>query len=81
LRAALRGALEDIPYRHDPVFGLSVPEQVPGVPPEVLTPRTTWADPAAYDIQARRLAGMFTENFERIAIWVSAEIRAGGPRT
>lgn len=81
LRAALRGALEDIPYRHDPVFGLSVPERVPGVPPEVLTPRTTWADPAAYDIQARRLGGMFAENFERFAGWVPAEIRAGGPRT
>ena len=48
----------------DPVFGLSVPTHVAGVPADVLNPRTTWPDKAAYDAQAKKLAAMFRENFE-----------------
>ena len=48
--------------------------------PEVLTPRATWADGEAYDGQARRLAAMFAENFERFAGRVSADVAAAGPR-
>jgi phosphoenolpyruvate carboxykinase (ATP) len=53
---------------------------VPGVPAEVLTPRATWADAAAYDVQARTLADMFTENFRRFADRVAPEVAAAGPR-
>jgi phosphoenolpyruvate carboxykinase (ATP) len=49
------------------------------VPPAVLWPRDTWPDPAAYDAQARRLAAMFRENFERYATEVPASVRAAGP--
>ncbi|MDR5683761.1 MAG: phosphoenolpyruvate carboxykinase [Armatimonadota bacterium] len=80
LRAALTGDLDDVPYRSDPVFGLHVPERVPGVPQEILLPRATWSDGDAYDAQARRLARMFTENFRRFASQVSQEIRDAGPR-
>jgi phosphoenolpyruvate carboxykinase (ATP) len=81
LRAALRGDLDDVPYRLDPVFGVQVPEHVPGVPPTTLTPRATWADPGAYDTQALRLARLFVDNFERFTGHVSSETRAAGPRT
>jgi phosphoenolpyruvate carboxykinase (ATP) len=47
----------------------------------VLQPRKTWRDPQAYDAQARKLAGMFTENFKQFANDVSSDIRAAGPRT
>jgi phosphoenolpyruvate carboxykinase (ATP) len=66
--------------RVDPVFGFRVPRGCPGVPPEILDPRATWADKAAYDVQARRLAGMFEENFERFAADVPPDVRAAGPR-
>ena len=80
VRAALDGLLRDVPTVTDPVFGVEVPIAVPGVPAEVLTPRGTWADGDAYDAQARRLAAMFVENFERFAGRVSASVAAAGPR-
>jgi len=65
LHAALSGELDDVEYRTDDVFGFEVPLDVPGVDSALLDPRSTWEDPAAYDAQARRLAGMFVENFAR----------------
>ena len=56
----------------------AVPD-VPDVPPEVLVPRRTWADPAAYDEQARKLARMFQENFEQYRSGVSEAVAAAGP--
>jgi phosphoenolpyruvate carboxykinase (ATP) len=50
------------------------------VPSEVLQPRATWADAAAYDAQARTLAGMFADNFRAYAAHVGDEVRAAGPR-
>ncbi len=80
VRAALTGALRGVPMHEDPIFGVQVPESCPGVPPEVLQPRSTWSDPAAYDDQARRLAGMFVENFKSLAPGLAEEVRTAGPR-
>jgi len=63
----------------DPYFGVAVPEQVAGVPAEVLNPRQTWSDPAAYDQQARLLVAKFQENFGQFAGQVSPEVVAAGP--
>ena len=78
--AALSGALDAVPVSHDPVFGLAVPVSCPGVAPAVLDPGSTWQDRSAYDEQARRLAGMFRENFEAFAADVAPEVAAAGPR-
>jgi phosphoenolpyruvate carboxykinase (ATP) len=80
VRAVLSGELADAPMREDPIFGVSVPVECPGVPSEVLDPRSTWQDPGAYDDQARKLAGMFIENFKRFEADVSDDTRAAGPR-
>ncbi len=77
--AALGGELDGVSTATDPVFGLAVPERVTGVPAELLAPRHTWADRAAYDAKARELAAMFRSNFEKYADGVSEEIRAAGP--
>ena len=77
--AALTGGLEDVSYRVDPVFGFEVPERVDGVASEVLTPRATWLDKAAYDDRAGRLAEMFVANFKNFADGVGEEVRAAGP--
>lgn len=79
VRAALSGALDEVPLREEPVFRLRVPTSCPGVPPDLLWPRGTWTDPAAYDEQARRLAGMFTQNFMQFAGAVPREVAAAGP--
>src|SRR6185503_2514981 len=79
VRAALNGQLRDVPTVKDPVFGLAVPTSVPGVPSELLVPRDTWADPAAYDAAAKRIAHMFHENFRAYAEGVSRAVRNAGP--
>ena len=78
--AALNGDLDDVPFETDPVFGISIPQSCPGVPGHVLNPRNTWQDKAAYDAQAKILAGMFQKNFEKFANKVSQDVRDAGPR-
>ncbi|MDF1505366.1 phosphoenolpyruvate carboxykinase (ATP) [Roseisolibacter sp. H3M3-2] len=80
VRAALDGALDAAETRTDPVFGLAVPTAIPGVPSEVLDARGTWADAAAYDAQARKLAQMFRTNIEKFGAAVGAEIKQAGPK-
>jgi phosphoenolpyruvate carboxykinase (ATP) len=79
VRAALNGKLRDVPTITDPVFGVAVPTKVPGVPDELLVPRNTWSDPAAYDAAAKRIGHMFHENFAAYAGGVSAAVRRAGP--
>jgi phosphoenolpyruvate carboxykinase (ATP) len=79
VHALLDGNLDSAGGKPDPIFGLSVPTAVPGVPSEVLDPRGTWSDAGAYDIQAKKLAGMFRKNFEKFG-GVADSIRAAGPR-
>lgn len=79
--AALSGALHEAEYVQHPVFQVAVPTSCPGVPAEVLDPRATWADPEAYDQQARALARLFQENFKDFSTSMPAEILAAGPKT
>ena len=73
------GALVNAPRQRDPVFGFDVVTECPGVPPEILLPRAAWADQAAFDATARKLAGLFRENFSKYAAGAAAEVRAAGP--
>jgi phosphoenolpyruvate carboxykinase (ATP) len=80
VRAALSGALDDVEYQLDSVFGVEVPTSAPDVPSELLRPRDTWADPEAYDRQAAALARMFAENFAAYADRVPEAVSAAGPK-
>ncbi|MGE4635221.1 MAG: phosphoenolpyruvate carboxykinase [Arenicellales bacterium] len=79
VNAALDGKLDHVQTATDPVFGLAVPVECPGVPAEVLNPRSTWPDAAAYDAQANKLAGLFQENFRKYADDVPEAVRSAGP--
>jgi phosphoenolpyruvate carboxykinase (ATP) len=80
LRAALDGSLAKAKFRKDPFFGLSIPEAVPGVPTEVLDPRQSWADRAAYDRTARELVARFEKNFAAFEGGVGDEVKAAAIR-
>jgi phosphoenolpyruvate carboxykinase (ATP) len=77
VHAILDGSLDGVATREDPVFGLAVPTAVRNVPAEVLDPRATWPDPAAYDAQAARLAAMFRANFEKFSAGAESLLTAG----
>ncbi len=79
LNAALTGQLDEVSYRKDPIFGIEVPESCPEVPSDVLNPRDTWKDKAAYDKKADYLAGLFIENFRKYADQAGADIQAASP--
>jgi phosphoenolpyruvate carboxykinase (ATP) len=74
------GTLAAAPTQLDPVFGLAIPTACPEVPSEMLVPRNTWSDRAAYDEKARKVAALFRENFKKYEAQASAEVRGGGPR-
>jgi phosphoenolpyruvate carboxykinase (ATP) len=76
LSAALDGSLNNAEFRTDANFGFDVPVAVPGVDSSILNPRDTWADGAAYDVQAARLVAMFVDNFEKFLDHVDDNVRA-----
>ena len=80
--AVLEGKLRDgkVSYNNDNRFKLAVPTEVPGVPSDILNPRSTWADTNAYDDKAEYLAELFSRNFEQYAEQASPEIREAGPQ-
>ncbi|QWT16713.1 phosphoenolpyruvate carboxykinase (plasmid) [Sphingobium xenophagum] len=80
LNAALSGDLDGITCRVDPIFGFEVPLAAPNVADGILDPRSTWADPAAYDATADKLARQFAENFRQFEDAVDARVVAAGPR-
>ncbi len=64
LNAALEGKLDGVECEVHPIFKVKVPKSCPGVPAEVLNPKNTWKDKAAYDVAATKLRDMFRKNFE-----------------
>jgi phosphoenolpyruvate carboxykinase (ATP) len=80
ISAALNGELNGVETLADPIFGLTIPADIEGVPAEILAPRNTWTDPVAYDEQATKLAQMFVDNFKQFEDGVSDAIAAAGPQ-
>src|SRR5262249_49927572 len=78
--AALNNELEGASFTPDPVFGVLVPRACPGVPADLLQPRSTWKNTDEYDAKARQLAKLFQENFQKYAAKASAEVKAAGPK-
>ncbi|WP_299114624.1 phosphoenolpyruvate carboxykinase (ATP) [uncultured Winogradskyella sp.] len=83
INAALNGDLGNYTYEDyhiHSVFGVAQPRSCPGVPTEVLSPRTTWNDDDAYYKMAFKLSNSFRENFKQFESYASEEIRRGGPQ-
>jgi len=76
---ALGGDLDNIEYRYDNIFKLAIPKSCPGVPNELLNPRDSWKDKAAYDKSAEKLAHAFINNFDKYRDQASDELLATVP--
>jgi phosphoenolpyruvate carboxykinase (ATP) len=73
------GQLAKAKTRPDPTFGFDIVTECPGVPQEILNPRSSWRDPDAYDTTARKLAGLFRANFVGYEAGASDAIKQAGP--
>ncbi len=80
LAAALDGTLANTEMRVDPHFRFRVPVAVPGVELRILNPRETWSDKAAYNAQARKLVGMFRDNFRKFEAHVGEDVLQAAPQ-
>ena len=81
LRAALDGRLDSVAFAPDPNFGLMVPKSCPDVPENVLDPKNTWTDKAAYDKTAKDVARMFEENFKEFEPEVDDSVKKAAIRS
>ncbi len=79
ITAALNSELNDVEFEQHPIFKMLIPKKCNNVPSEILNPRSTWTDTAAYDSTANKLAVEFIKNFEKYAAGVSEEILASAP--
>jgi phosphoenolpyruvate carboxykinase (ATP) len=80
LNAALSGALLDVEYYTDPVFGFRVPKTCPEVPEDVLYPSRAWQNQDEYWRKYRALAVRFKDNFKKFENDVLEEVRSAGPK-
>lgn len=83
INAVLNGDLGLYDYDHyhiHSVFGVAQPRYCPGVPTEVLSPRSTWNNDEAYYTMAFKLSNAFRENFKKFESIANEEIRRGGPQ-
>ncbi len=80
ITAALNGDLNNVEYTQDPVFGVEVPQSVPGVPSDILTPRNAWPNKEDYDAKAKELAEAFLKNIEKYNDSSRGNIMAGAPK-
>ena len=61
----LNGDIEKAPTKVLPYFDFVIPTELPGVNPDILDPRDTYADPKEWDEKAKKLAEMFIQNFKK----------------
>jgi phosphoenolpyruvate carboxykinase (ATP) len=78
VNALVEGKLNNVEFEIEPAFGLTIPRSCPGVPSELLNPRNSWKDKAAYDKAAADLSDRFAKNFEQFD--APREVKEAGPR-
>jgi phosphoenolpyruvate carboxykinase (ATP) len=74
------GGLRDASFTSDPIFGVGTVTACPNVPSNVLVPREAWGDKDAYEATAKKLAGLFTDNFRQYQDQVTPDVLAAGPK-
>lgn len=80
INAIHSGSLKNADTVKDDVFGVQIPKSVDGVDSKILVPRKAWSDADAYDEQAKKLGGLFNNNFKKYQDESSDEILKAGPK-
>ena len=80
LNAILCGALQDVEYYTDPVFGFQVPKVCPDVPEDVLYPARSWQNEDDYWKKYKQLASRFVSNMKKFEDDTPQEVIAAGPK-
>ena len=62
ISAAIKGILDEAPSEIEPVFGLRIPNIIPGVPSKMLNPSKSWDNSAEYRQMADSLITKFRLN-------------------
>lgn len=79
--AIFDGTLEKAEFENFPIFNFAIPKALGNIDKNILNPRNTWTDKAAYDAALKKLGGMFVKNFERfIDAPMGKELAKYGPQ-
>ncbi|GHJ85722.1 hypothetical protein NliqN6_2124 [Naganishia liquefaciens] len=74
------GTLAKSEFENFPVFNLSIPKSLEGVPAEVLNPNLAWSDKDAFTNQINSLAGMFGTAMTKYADAMTDATKAAAPQ-
>jgi len=74
------GSLAQAEFEKFDTFNLQVPKAVKNVDASILNPANAWPDKKAFEVEVKKLAGMFSSAFEKYAADVSEEVLAAGPQ-
>jgi len=80
INAILDGSINQVEYEQTQFFKLNIPKQLPGVDSSLLNPRNAWADKESFDATAKKLAGMFVQNFKKYLIEGDVDFTQFGPQ-
>jgi phosphoenolpyruvate carboxykinase (ATP) len=80
INAIHSGSLKNADTVTDDVFGVEIPTACEGVDPRIMVPKKSWSDKDAYDEQAKKLGGLFNNNFKKYKDESSEEILNAGPK-
>ncbi|MFZ3151554.1 MAG: phosphoenolpyruvate carboxykinase (ATP) [Anaerolineaceae bacterium] len=79
ISAVLSGELDHVGTHKHAIFNIAIPDQVNGVPGNVLNPEISWSDYTSYQQEANQLAKKFVENFNKHQSSVPASVLLSGP--
>jgi phosphoenolpyruvate carboxykinase (ATP) len=80
INAILDGSINNAEFDKTPFFKLNIPKELGGVDTNLLNPRNSWADKDSFDATAKKLAGMFIDNFKKYVIEGDVDFTQHGPK-
>ncbi|ORX40595.1 phosphoenolpyruvate carboxykinase [Kockovaella imperatae] len=73
------GSLAKAEYETFPVFNLSIPKAVEGVPSDILHPAKVWPSQDAFDAELKKLGEMFQKAYTKYEADIDPKVKLAGP--